>query len=89
MLLFVFFIGTQLLFQPTNPAAAGAFAPLCCGVAYAACGLWFGTRFLVTGMVVIAVTLAGFLWMPSQFALWMALCGGGALLLTGQWLRRA
>lgn len=88
-LLMGFFVGIQLLFRPVSPAAIGALAPLCCGFAYAGVGLWFGLRFLVTGLVIIAVALVGVLYLPGQFALWMALCGGGALVLTGQWLRRA
>jgi hypothetical protein len=35
------------------------------------------------------LTIVGFFVLPAIFMLWMAVVGGGALVLGGLWLRRA
>jgi hypothetical protein len=50
-------------------------------------GVWKGPRFLITGIVVVALTLGGFYFLHDHFFPWMAVVGGGALILAGLWLR--
>jgi hypothetical protein len=46
-----------------------------------------GMRFLGTFVAIAALTLGGFFFLPAHFLLWMAVVGGGALVLAGLWLR--
>ena len=55
---------------------------------YILAGLWIGRFFIVCGVAVTALTLAGYFWAGPWFELWMALVGGGSLALGGLWLRR-
>jgi hypothetical protein len=53
-------------------------------------GLLFAPRLVVTGVGVMAATMVGYFALPHiYFAFWMALVGGGALILTGYWLQKA
>jgi hypothetical protein len=58
------------------------------GAIYASIGLWLGTRFVLTGLGVIALTLGGYFLLREHFLMWMALVGGGGLILAGFWLRK-
>jgi hypothetical protein len=73
---------------PCSPRQVGAFIPLVVGAAYAVLGLWCGLRFVLVGALLAVLTLGGFFLLPTQFALWMAAVGGGALVLGGSWLRQ-
>ena len=55
---------------------------------YILAGLWIGRFFIVCGVAVTALTLAGYFWAGPWFELWMAVVGGGSLVLGGLWLRR-
>jgi len=57
-------------------------------MAYVLAGLWWGTRFIVTGIALALLTLGGYFLLREDFLLWMAVVGSGALLLAGVWLRR-
>ena len=52
-------------------------------------GLWIGSRLAVTGLALAVLTLVGYYLFPAYFLLWMAVVGGGALILAGVWLRTA
>jgi hypothetical protein len=43
----------------------------------------------VTGIGMAALTLVGYYLFPAYFFFWMAVVGGGALMLAGLWLRTA
>ena len=86
--LWLFAIATMLVLRPTYPAAAGAFIPMIVAAVYAVFGIWQGARFLYAGIVVAAATLGGFFFLREHFLLWMALVGGGSLMLVGLWLRK-
>jgi hypothetical protein len=78
-------------FAITNPRsllAPGAFVPLVVAMFYGLMGVWKGIRFLVAGAVVAALTLGGFFHLHQHFLLWMAIVGGGSLVLVGLWLRK-
>jgi len=65
-----------------------AFWPLVVAMFYAIMGLWSGKRFLVTGLALTVLTLAGFFFLRDFFYDWMAVIGGGALVLAGLWFRK-
>jgi hypothetical protein len=62
----------------------------CCLVAmqtYVIAGLWTDTYLLWVGILVTLLVLAGFFLFPAIFWLWMAIFGGGTLVLTGFYVR--
>ena len=87
MIFWVFLIGTFAIVG-FNGLKVGAFTPLLMGAAYAIAGLFFGIRFLVTGFAVMVATILGYFFLREYFAIWMAIVGGGALILTGFWMRK-
>jgi hypothetical protein len=56
---------------------------------YALAGLWLGRAFVVIGLSITTMTVAGFLWVDRWFDLYLALVDGGGLILCGLWMRRA
>lgn len=50
-------------------------------------GMWIGRTFVVIGLSVIALTLVGLFYIHSWFHIWMAVCNGGGMILSGLWLR--
>lgn len=84
-----FFIATSVIMAPLEPRQIDAFIPVIFAVIYTVAGLWLGNRFTICGLVLGFMTLLGFFLAGSHFGLWMAAVGGGILVLTGLWLRRA
>ena len=88
--LFLFFWATFAVLPPKSGVEVGAFLPIFVGLGYALYGIWAqAPRILVLGLVVGALTVGGFFYLPAYFLLWMAAVGGGGLLLGGLWLRGA
>jgi 4-hydroxybenzoate polyprenyltransferase len=85
---FAFIAAALAMMWPCSPRQVGAFIPLVVAAGYAVLGLWCGLRFVLVGAVLAVLTLGGFFLLPTQFALWMAAVGGGALVLGGSWLRQ-
>jgi hypothetical protein len=72
-----------------DPRQSNALISLFIAANYAAMGIWTGLRFTWAGLVIaVVVTLAWFL-DRGNFYVWMGLAGGGVLITTGIWLRRA
>ena len=85
---FLFIFALFAVMPPQTNAQAGAFFPLLVALMYALVGIWArGLRLLITGVVLAALTLVGFFYLPAYFLLWMAVVGGGGLILGGVWLR--
>jgi hypothetical protein len=85
---FVFICAVLAIMPPRAPERVGAFVPILVALYYALVGIWTrGSRMLILGTAVAALTLAGFFFFPQTFALWMAIVGGGGLILGGLWLR--
>jgi hypothetical protein len=74
--------------QPLSGRQQNAFISLFWAFAYMAAGAWLGMRVFVAGVVTAAAILVGYLFIHEQFALWMAVAGGGSLLSAGFWLRK-
>ncbi len=85
---FVFFFAAFALLGPLNARQVSAFIPLTIALAYVLLGLRVGPRYAATGIGIAALTLGGFFLLPHHFFLWMAITGGGALVLAGLWLRK-
>jgi len=72
---------------PTSELQVGAYSPLLLSAIYAIVGLWRGTRYILLGVFLAVVTLGAFFYLKDFFFIWMAVVGGGSLLLTGLWMR--
>jgi hypothetical protein len=84
-----FMLLTYAIMQPRDSAQFGAFPALLVSFHYVLAGIWKGTRWIVVGIIVGGLTMAGYELLHENFNLWMALVGGGALVSTGLWFRRA
>lgn len=87
--IFAFYILALIILRPTTGTQSAALVALIVALFYVLAGLWLGTRFAVAGALLAALTLFGYFMLAAYFYLWMALVGGGALMLAGLWLRRA
>jgi hypothetical protein len=67
---------------------SGAFFATVPMFAYVVGGLWFGRFFIVLGAMVTVLTIIGYCFVPGWFNLWMAVIGGGSLVLSGLYIRR-
>ncbi len=86
---FVAFMGaTYYVMQPHTTVQFAAFPPLVMALLYTVIGTLAGTRWIIIGVALAALTVVGYALLREHFMLWMALVGGGALLLTGFWMRR-
>jgi hypothetical protein len=61
---------------------------LAIGAVYVAAGASLGLRLAVVGVVQIAATVVGWIYARDHFFLWMAVVGGGGLVVGGLWLRK-
>lgn len=87
--IFLFIAALFAILPPKSGEQLGAVIPILVALFYALIGTWIhGTRIVVLGFALGALTVAGFFWLPQYFLLWMAAVGGGALILGGFWLRR-
>jgi len=84
-LLFIF--STYTIMWPVHGPQLAAFPALLTGTVYAGVGLWLGTRYLITGLAIIALTMGGYLYLHEHLMLWMAFVGGGGMILAGVWFR--
>ncbi|HET7214347.1 MAG TPA: hypothetical protein VFL79_12205 [Terriglobia bacterium] len=86
---FLFFVALFTIMPPRSGSQVGAIIPIFFGLCYAIAGIWKqGLRFVLLGLAVGVLTVAGYFWLAQFFLLWMAAVGGGALILGGLWLRR-
>jgi hypothetical protein len=87
--IFSFFAATFFVMWPVSGRQISAFIPLVVALLYVLGGIWSGLRYVVAGIAIAALTLAGFFFLREHFLLWMAVVGGGALILASIWLRKA
>ena len=86
----IFITATYAILPPHSLNQMNAFPALLTGTAYALSGVWSGrARLLILGAVVVAATMGGYFFLAPYFAFWMAVVGGGGLILTGFWMRKA
>jgi hypothetical protein len=84
-----FFAATFTLFRPTSIDAAIAYPGVVTGLVYAGLGIAAWPRYLWIGAAVFAASLVGYFFFQPWLAYWMAVVGGGGLIVAGLWLRRA
>ena len=85
----LFGVGVQAITPLSGAGQGQAVAGLAVGCAYIVIGAVQGLRMAGVGLAMAVVTLGGWLFAREQFMLWMALGGGGGLMLGGWWLRTA
>jgi hypothetical protein len=73
---------------PFSGRQLDAYWPLLFMLGYVLAGIWVGYFFVLSGVVISLLTVAGFWWSGAWFPLWMAVVNGGGLLSGGLWLRR-
>jgi len=87
--LIVYALIWALLVRPANGLAWGVSLSTVCMFGFVMIGLWRRSPFMIgLGLIVTAMSLVGFYWLPGYFYLWMAATGGGALLGAGWYIRR-
>ncbi len=90
LLVFLFVAAVFAVMPPRTEAQVSAFFPIFVAFSYGVIGIWTGgLRLIVTAASIAILTLSAFFWLPHIFTLWMAVVGGGALVLGGLWLRSA
>jgi len=88
VLAFLFVTALFAIIPPTTAKQMGAFFPLLVALLYCLMGIWGNAlRMGVTGLALGTITLVGYFYFPATFMLWMAIAGGGALMLGGLWMR--
>lgn len=87
--LIVFCLAIWTVSAPLSGRMVAVVIPLVVAAGYTVLGLWCGTRYVIAGLTLAALTLLGFFVLPAYFLLWMAVVGGGALVAGGIWLRKA
>lgn len=85
----LFISATLVVFAPISGTQILTFIVMLISVTYVVMGLWFGLRYSLVGLVIGFLAVAGFFFAPAYLTLIAAGLGGGALILTGFWLRRA
>jgi hypothetical protein len=83
------FFGIASMILKFDAREIDAFIPLMFSGMYLLAGLYVGARFAVCGAILAAAVATGYVNAGDHFGLWMAAFGGGILMLTGLWLRRA
>jgi hypothetical protein len=84
----LFIAATYTIMWPVYGPQLAAFPALLTGTVYAGVGLWLGTRYLISGLAIIALTMGGFLFLHEHMLLWMAFVGGSGMILAGIWFRK-
>jgi hypothetical protein len=74
--------------HPFNSKQIGAFFATIPMFAYVVGGLWLGRFFVWLGLLVTALTFVGYFLFNEYFHLWMAITGGGSLILAGVYVRK-
>ena len=88
MILFGYATVWILLLHPTNDNAVGAFWATVPMFAYVVGGMWLGRFFVWLGLIVTALAVGGYFLLHEWFGLWMAVTGGGALIVSGAYIRK-
>jgi hypothetical protein len=83
----VFVGGTLAVMAPHDVRQVAAFFPLVTAAAYGVIGAFGARRMLVIAGAIAALTLGGFFTIGDLYLPWMAVVGGGGLVLGGLWLR--
>lgn len=72
-----------------STAQGNAMVSIFVAAAYVFQGIWWGQRFAWIGLVIAGCVVAGWFVDRAHLELWLGIGGGGALIVSGLWLRRA
>ena len=84
-----FFAATWRVLPPLGYRQVNAFISLVWAFVYMAVGVWVGWRIFGVGLITAALILFAYYAATEHYFLWMGLVWGGAMILSGLWLRRA
>jgi hypothetical protein len=87
LIIVAFFAGSIIVMAPARPNQVAAFIAIATAACYCGFGIYGLPRLVVTGAAMFGLTLLGYFLLPAYFLLWMAVVGGGGLMLGGFWLR--
>ena len=86
----LFITATYAVLPPHELNQMNAFPALVTAMGYALAGLWtHRLRLTWLGAAIAAATMGGYFFLAPWFSFWMAAVGGGGLILTGFWMRKA
>jgi hypothetical protein len=74
---------------PTEPNQGSLLIVTVVMFGYVILGLWTDRTLTWVGLIVTALSMAGYYLLPDYFSLWMAFLGGGTLIGSGLYIRRA
>ena len=84
------FVGlTLIVFAPVSADEVLMLITLVVAAAYAIAGCWIGLRYAVVGVALAGLALGVFHLLPAMLTLIVPFVGGGAIILSGLWMRRA
>jgi hypothetical protein len=87
---FFFIAGVYVMMPAQTSAQAGALFPMLIALWYTLEGIWHSTiRVGLVGVALGLLTVGGYIWLQPFFQLWLAVLGGGGLILGGIWLQGA
>jgi hypothetical protein len=85
----LFLFGAIAILQPQTPAQSAALPAMIVGFMYMQMGIWAGSRFLIVGAAVMLAAIGGYFLLQDFYLVCLGVVGGGAMILTGLWLRKA
>lgn len=78
-----------MVVAPTDRLEVNALISLLVALAYCLAGIWKGMRIFIVGVAIGATVIIGWTLLQAWFEVWMGIVGGGLLMLSGIWFRRA
>ncbi len=84
----LFIFASYAILQPRTGLQFATYPAIVLSLLYAQIGLWMLTRYLWIGGAVFILTMIGYFLLAPWICYWIAATGGGALVLSGFWLRR-
>ncbi len=85
----LFTAASGIIMMPHKPYQMAAFVPIVVSLFYVMVGLFGMPRLVIAGASLFVLTLIGYFLFLGLFLPWMAIVGGGTLILSGVWIRRA
>lgn len=84
---FAFMVSTFSIFGLADGRQEHSFIGVFFGCTYVAVGAFMGWRMVVVGVALTVLSLFGFFEVHDHYLAYMGLVGGGALIISGLWLR--
>jgi hypothetical protein len=84
-----FVAGTYWVMRPTSSLQYDVFPPMLVSLIYMIAGGWRGTRLMWVGMALFVLSMLGYAFLKPVLPFYLAVVGGGGLILGGLWMRSA